>query len=186
MKKIQQTIAVCALAACFITGCSNAPESEPAPSVTEEVTATPQPTIDTEIHADNLMGIYIGKDKNQIGLGLTTGDTKDILGKADDIKKSGKKTTWYYKDLDVTITFQKKKDARTITSIRGGKNADTLLTGGGIAADSTREEVLTAYREQLGSTDTGKDSIIIKNLDYSRLVITLKKDVVVSVSLELV
>lgn len=186
MKRIKQTITLCVFAVCIITGCSGAADKETEPVTTEEVAVTPEPTIDAELHEDNLMGIYIGEEKSQIGLGLSTDDTLDILGKADKTKKSGKKTIWYYKTLDVTITFQKTNGAKTITAIKGGKNASTLLTGAGIASGASREEVCSAYREQLGKdTDTSGSKIIIHNLDYSRLVLILEKDTVVSVCLEL-
>ena len=74
-----------------------------------------------------------------------------------------------------------------ISSIEGGKNATTLKTGGGITAGSSREDIVTAYKEQLGEdTDTTKDKIVLDNMGYSRLIFTLKKDKVVSVCMELV
>lgn len=195
MKIIKQTIAVCTLTACLFTGCSNTTSSDTSKNndtskenvtATEEVEVTPSATIDPEIHTDNLMGIYIGENQSQIGLGITTEDTETILGKADNVEKSGKKISWYYEDLDVTITFKKENKITTISSIEGGKNANTFLTGGGITAGSSRKDILKAYKEQLGEdVDTSKNKIVIDNMGYSRLVFTLKKDKVVSVCMEL-
>ena len=181
----------------FCCSCSSASNNDETPTeavVTQTPIPTPNPTIDNKIHADNLMGIYIGKDESQIGLGLDTETLKSVLGKADKTEqsKATKKNkpatqTWYYKDLDTTITFEKTGDVYTISSIEGGKNATTLKTGGGITAGSSREDIVTAYKEQLGKdTDTTKDKIILDNMGYSRLVFTLKKDKVVSVCMELV
>lgn len=195
MKKMKQTIALCTLTACLFTGCSNSTSSDTSKNneastenvtTTEEVEATPSATIDTQLHSDNLMGIYIGENQSQIGLGITSEDTEAILGKSDNVKKSGKKITWYYEALDVTITFKKENKIATITSIEGGKNANTFLTGGGITAGSSRKDILKAYKEQLEEdVDTSKNKIVIDNMGYSRLVFTLKKDKVVSVCMEL-
>ena len=194
-KKLKQLTALCTLTACLFTGCSNTTSSDTSKNnetstenvtTTEEVEATPSATIDPQIHTDNLMGIYIGENQSQIGLGITTEDTETILGKADNVEKSGKKISWYYEALDVTITFQKENKIATISSIEGGKNANTFLTGGGITAGSSRKDIVTAYKEQLGEdVDTSKNKIVIDNMGYSRLVFTLKKDMLVSICMEL-
>ena len=182
---------------CSCSSASNPSSTEADVNPTSEATATPEPTpvqtIDTTIHADNLMGIYIGKEESQIGLGLDTETLKGVLGKADKVEKSkaSKKNdsatkTWYYKDLDTTITFEKSGKTYTVSSIKGGKKATTLKTGGGITAGSSRKDVAKAYKEQLGKdTDTTKNKISIDNMGYSRLVFTLEKDKVVSVCMEL-
>lgn len=194
-KRLKQFTALCVLSACLITGCSNTNSSKDKKvAATEAATATPAPTIDTKLHSDNLMGIYIGKQQSQIGLGLDTATVKEILGKADKTQKATttqkkKKVaiqTWYYKDLDTTLTFTKADKTYTLSSIVGGENATTLQTGGGIAVGATREDIEKAYKEQLGKdTDTKKNKIVIDNMDYSRLVFTLQKDTVVSVCMEL-
>lgn len=194
-KKLKQLAALCALTTCLFTGCSNTTSSDTSKNneastenvtATEEVEATPSATIDPQLHADNLMGIYIGENQSQIGLGITTEDTETILGKADNVEKSRKKISWYYKALDVTITFKKENKITTISSIEGGKNANTFLTGGGITAGSSREDIVTAYKEQLGEdTDISKNKIVIDNMGYSRLVFKLKKNKVVSICMEL-
>lgn len=194
-KKIQTITVLTLLATTLLAGCSNTTSSDTSKNneastenvtATEEVEATPSATIDPQLHADNLMGIYIGENQSQIGLGITTEDTETILGKADNVEKSGKKISWYYEALDVTITFQKENKIATISSIEGGKNATTFLTGGGITAGSSRKDIVTAYKEQLGvDADTSKNKIVIDNMGYSRLVFTLKKDKVVSICMEL-
>lgn len=189
LTKTTKLLTTCLVAACLFTGCSSTSDKTSDTTQTAEATieaATPEPIIDTEIHTDNLMGVYIGENKSQIGLGLSTDDTKSILGKPSGKEKKGKAQTWKYKDLDVTITFTKTGDTYTIQSIEGGKDASTLQTGGGIAAGSSREDIITAYKEQLGEdADTSKNKIVIDNMGYSRLVFTLKKDKVVSVCMEL-
>ena len=82
----------------------------------------------SKLHTDNLIGIYIGKQQSQIGLGLDTATVKEILGKADKIQKATttqkkKKVatkTWYYKDLDTSLTFTKADKTYTLSSIIGG------------------------------------------------------------------
>ena len=199
-KKLKQLMALCAITSCLFTGCSNATSTDIANKTeipaTEVIKETPAPvvTIEPKIHVENLMGIYIGKDESQIGLGLDTETLKEVLGKADKTEKSKatKKNkpatqTWYYKDLDTTITFEKTGNVYTISSIEGGKNATTLKTGGGITTGSSREDITDAYKKQLGEdADTTKDKIVLDNMGYSRLVFTLKKDKVVSVCMELV
>lgn len=193
-QKTAKLITMCFTAACLIAGCSSATNSGSTETPQSAVeTVIPEPTIDITIHADNLMGIYIGKDQSQIGLGLDTTTIKEVLGKADKIQKSKstkkKKSstqTWYYKDLDTTITFEKSGKTYTVSSIQGGKKAATLKTGGGIIAGSSRKDVVKAYKEQLGEdADTSKNKIVIDNMGYSRLVFTLEKDKVVSVCMEL-
>ena len=196
-KKVQTITVLTLLATTLLTSCSTTPSSDTSNktevTATKEVIETPSVTIDSEIHADNLMGIYIGKGESQIGLGLDTTTIKDVLGKADKVEKSkaSKKNdsatqTWYYKDLDTTITFEKSGKTYTVSSIKGEKKATTLKTGGGITAGSSRKDIVKAYKEQLGEdADTSKNKIVIDNMGYSRLVFTLKKDKVVSVCMEL-
>lgn len=201
MNKIKFTIiATLFIFAGVATACTNTTQKNN--SVSTNTTATPKPTpsatIDPEIRTENLMGIYIGKDESQIGLGLDTTTIKEVLGKADEVKKKNvsqekndkKQTasnqTWYYKDLDTTITFEKSGNTYTVSSIEGGKKATTLKTGGGITAGSSRKDIVKAYKEQLGEdADTSKNKIVIDNMGYSQLVFTLKKDKVVGITMEL-
>ena len=200
MKSLKQTIAFCALTACLFTGCSGSSNTSEDTKVTATETPSPTPiaTIDPKISTDNIMGIYIGEQQAQLGLGLDTATIKEILGKADEIKKTkdGKDKTdnskkavtqsWYYKDLDTTIIFDKTGDTYTVSSISGGKKATTLKTGGGITTGSSREDIVKAYKEQLGEdADTGKDKIVIDNMGYSQIVFTIDNDVVVGITMEL-
>ena len=191
-KKLKQLTALCTLTACLFTGCSNTTSSDTSKNnetstenvtTTEEVEATPSATIDPQIHTDNLMGIYIGENQSQIGLGITTEDTETILGKADNVEKSGKKISWYYEALDVTITFQKENKIATISSIEGGKNANTFLTGGGIIAGSSKQDVLDAYGDAV--TENKKGNLVADNMGYSQIVFTIENDVVVGITMEL-
>lgn len=196
---IKKNLIILLMAVTLSTGCqSQTSEPKSSETITQIPESTPEPTIDTEIHTDNLMGIYIGENQSQIGLGLDNAMIKEILGKADEIEKTkgGKNETdgskksatqsWYYKDLDTTITFEKANGTYTVSSIEGGKYATTLKTGGGITAGSSRKDIVTAYKEQLGAdANTSKNKIVIDNMGYSRLVFTLKKDKVVSICMEL-
>lgn len=191
-KTLKQFTILCLLSACLFTGCSKSNSTETSENnkinATEEVSPTPVVTMDPEIRTENIMGIYIGKQEAQIGLGLDTTSIKEVLGKADDVTKNKKEKsqTWYYKDLDTTITFEKSNDIYTISSIKGGKKANTLKTGGGITAGSSREDIVKAYKEQLGEdADTGKDKIVIDNMGYSQIVFTIENDVVVGITMEL-
>lgn len=184
--KLTKLLTICLTATCLITGCSSS--SKPASDSTEtsQPTAevvTPEPTIDTEIHTENLMGIYIGENKSQIGLGLTTDDAKSILGAPSDKNKKGKKQIWSYKDLDVTITFTKTGDTYTIQSIEGGKDASTLQTGGGIVAGASKQDVLDAYGDAV--TENKKGNLVADNMGYSQIVFIIEKDVVVGITMEL-
>ena len=145
--------------------------------------ATPAPTIDSEIHTDNLMGVYIGENQSQIGLGLSTDDTKSIVGKPSSKKKKGDAQTWNYKDLDVTITFTKTGNTYTIQSIKGGKDASTLQTGGGIIAGARKQDVLDAYGDAV--TENKKGNLVADNMGYSQIVFTIENDVVVGITMEL-
>ena len=179
-------IITCLAAALLFTGCSsknnNTSDTKATAQATEEA-VTPEPTIDTEIHTDNLMGIYIGENKSQIGLGHTTDDTKSILGAPSDKTKKGKKQTWKYTDLDVTITFTKTGDTYTIQSIKGGKDASTLQTGGGIIAGASKQDVLDAYGDAV--TENKKGNLVADNMGYSQIVFTIEDDVVVGITMEL-
>lgn len=174
------------IATFLFTGCSNSSNKTSDTNATAEATteaATPEPTINTEIHADNLMGVYIGENQSQIGLGLTTDDTKSILGAPSDKTKKGKKQTWNYTDLDVTITFTKTGDDYTIQSIKGDKNATTLQTGGGIIAGASKQDVLDAYGDAV--TENKKGNLVADNMGYSQIVFTIENDVVVGITMEL-
>ena len=190
MKKEITVVAILCLLAISFTGCNNSKNIKETIESTEivETTPTPIPVLDEGLRTDNIMGIYIGKQEAQIGLGLDTTSIKDVLGKADDVTKNKKEKsqTWYYKEFDTTITFEKSNDIYTISSIKGGKKATTLKTGGGITAGSSREDIVKAYKEQLGEdADTGKDKIVIDNMGYSQIVFTIENDVVVGITMEL-
>lgn len=177
---------MCLTVACFITGCSNSSKTDSNSTATPQSSVeatTPETTVDPEIHTDNLMGIYVGENKSQIGLGLTTDDTKSILGAPSDKTKKGKKQAWNYTDLDVTITFIKTGDAYTIQSIKGGKNATTLQTGGGIIAGASKQDVLDAYGDAV--TENKKGNLVADNMGYSQIVFTIENDVVVGIAMEL-
>ena len=198
-KKLKQLTVLVALTACLFTGCSgnssDTSKSKEENESAQEVQTTPAATLDTTIHTDNLMGIYIGENQSQIGLGLNTSSVKQVIGKTDKVEKNkgteekNKKTatqTWYYKELDTTITFEKSGDTYTVSSISGGKKATTLKTGGGITAGSSRADIVKAYKEQLGEdADTNKDKIVIDNMGYSQIVFTIENDVVVGITMEL-
>ena len=192
MKRIKQTIALFVLTACLFTGCSNSNSSELSETnettATEKIKSTPEPTIDPVIHEDNIMGIYIGKQQTQIGLGLDTTTIEDLLGKADKVTKSKKEKTqsWYYKDLDTTINFEKSNKVYTVSSIEGGKKATTLKTGGGITVGATKQEVLDAYKDLMtdGKSEK-KDQIVIENNGYSQIVFELDGDTVSGIVMEL-
>lgn len=187
MTNYKKLFALCTLIACLFTGCSNSTSSNTSKdneiTTTEEVKETPIVTMDPEIHVDNLMGIYIGKNQSQIGLGLTTDDTKSILGAPSDKTKKGKKQTWSYTDLDVTIIFTKTGDTYTIQSIKGGKNATTLKTGGGIIAGAGKQDVLDAYGDAV--VENKKGNLVADNMGYSQIVFTIDNDVVVGITMEL-
>ena len=177
---------MCLTTAFLFTGCSNTTDKTSDTNATAEATteaATPEPTIDTEIHTDNLMGVYIGENQSQIGLGLSTDDTKSIVGKPSSKKKKGDAQTWNYKDLDVTITFTKTGDTYTIQSIKGGKDASTLQTGGGIIAGASKQDVLDTYGDAV--TENKKGNLVADNMGYSQIVFTIEDDVVVEITMEL-
>ena len=179
-------VTLCLTTTFLFTGCSSKTSPDTTPQPTTEV-STPIPTLDPAIHSDNLMGIYIGDEKTQIGLGLSSTDAKNILGKP--TKKTNKKkhiVNWYYKDYDVTITFTETNGIKTISAIEGGKNATTLMSGGEIAVVATRDEVIAAYKEQLGEdVDTTGDSIILENVGYSQLKFNFENDIVVGITMKL-
>ena len=129
------------------------------------------------------MGVYIGENQSQIGLGLTTDDTKSIVGKPSSKEKKGKTQIWNYKDLDVTITFTKTGDTYMIQSIKGGKDASTLQTGGGIVAGASKQDVLNAYGDAV--TENKKGNLVADNMGYSQIVFTIEDDVVVGITMEL-
>lgn len=172
--------------AILFTGCSSTTNKTSDTNATAEVTTetvTPEPTIDSKIHTDNLMGIYIGDNQSQIGLGLSTDDTKSIVGKPSSKEKKGKTQIWNYKDLDVTITFTKTGDTYMIQSIKGGKDASTLQTGGGIVAGASKQDVLDAYGDAV--TENKKGNLVADNMGYSQIVFTIEDDVVVGITMEL-
>ena len=186
MKLMKQTLALFTLTVCLCTGCSSTSDKTSDTTQTTETTTetvTPEPTIDTEIHTDNLMGVYIGENQSQIGLGLSTDDTKSIIGKPSSKEKKGKTQTWNYKDLDVAITFAKTGDTYTIQSIKGGKNATTLKTGGGIIAGAGKQDVLDAYGDAV--VENKKGNLVADNMGYSQIVFTIENDVVVGITMEL-
>ena len=179
-------LTTCLVVACLIAGCSSTSNKNSVSNSTSEATtevSTPEPTIDTEIHTDNLMGIYIGENQSQIGLGLSTDDTKSIIGKPSSKEKKGKTQTWNYKDLDVAITFTKTGDTYTIQSIKGGKDASTLQTGGGIVAGAGKQDVLDAYGNAV--VENMKGNLVADNMGYSEIVFTIKNDMVVGITMEL-
>lgn len=184
--QIAKLITMCLTTTCLITGCSSSSNSDSNLTTTPQSTVeaiAPKPTIDTEIHTDNLMGIYIGENHSQIGLGLSTEDTKSIVGKPYNKKKKGEKQSWKYKDLDVTITFTKTGDTYTIQSIKGGKDASTLQTGGGIVAGASKQDVLDAYGNAV--VENKKGNLVADNLGYSRIVFTIKNDIVAGITMTL-
>ena len=190
--KLRKIVTCCLLASILLTGCSNKQKTSTQEQDKSNITDTtaeqsessaPEPTIDTEIHTDNLMGIYIGENKSQIGLGLSTDDTKSILGTPSDKNKKGKKQIWSYEDLDVTITFTKTGDTYTIQSIEGGKDASTLQTGGGIVSGASKQDVLDAYGDAV--TEKKKGNLVADNMDYSQIVFIIENDVVVGITMEL-
>ena len=186
LTKTTKLITICLTAAFLFTGCSSSSDKTSDTNATAEApteATTPEPTIDPEIHTDNLMGIYIGENKSQIGLGLSTDDTKSIVGKPSSKKKKGKMQTWNYKDLDVTITFTKTGDTYTIQSIKGGKDASTLQTGGGITAGASKQDVLDAYGDAV--VENKKGNLVADNMGYSQIVFTIENDVVVGITMEL-
>ena len=186
LTKTTKLVTICLTAALLFTGCSNktnkTSDTNPTTKVTTEA-ITPEPTIDTEIHTDNLMGVYIGENQSQIGLGLSTDDTKSIVGKPSSKKKKGDTQTWNYEDLDVTVTFTKTGDAYTIQSIEGGKDASTLQTGGGIVAGASKQDVLDVYGDAV--TENKKGNLVADNMGYSQIVFIIEKDVVVGITMEL-
>ena len=134
------------------------------------------------------MGIYIGKQQTQIGLGLDTTTIEDLLGKADKVTKNKKEKTqsWYYKDLDTTINFEKSNKVYTVSSIEGGKKATTLKTGGGITVGATKQDVLDAYQDLMMDGKSEKnDQIVIENNGYSQLIFELDGDTVSGIVMEL-
>lgn len=183
MKLMKQTLALFTLTVCLCTGCSSTSDKTSDTTKTTTEAVTPEPTIDTEIHTDNLMGVYIGENHSQIGLGLTTDDTKSIVGKPSSKEKKGKTQTWNYKNLDVTITFTKTGDTYTIQSIKGGKKATTLKTGGGIIAGAGKQDVLNAYGDAV--VENKKGNLVADNMGYSQIVFTIENDVVVGITMEL-
>ena len=181
-RKIMKMISLCVATTVLFTGCSSTNKPSTTTQPTDEV-STPIPTMDPAIHSDNLMGIYIGENKSQIGLGLTDDDTKSILGTPSDKNKKGKKQIWSYKDLDVTIILIKTSDTYTIQSIKGGKDASTLQTGGGIVAGASKQDVLDAYGDAV--TENKKGNLVADNMGYSQIVFIIEKDVVVGITMEL-
>ena len=188
MKKRNLLFITAAILTCLCTGCnSNATKDvQTTPIITEM--PTPEPTIDPEIRTENIMGIYIGEQEAQIGLGLDTATLKEVLGKADKVTKNKKEKSqsWYYKDLDTTINFEKSGKVYTVSSIEGGKKAATLKTGGGITVGATKQDVLDAYQDLMtdGKSEK-KEQIVIENNGYSQLVFTIEDDVVVGITMEL-
>ena len=202
-KKLKQFTALFALTACLFTGCSgnssdtskSNEDTKGKNESTEKVEITPVPTLDSTIYTDNLMGIYIGENQSQIGLGLEPDSVKQVIGKADKVEKNkgtkgkSKKTatqSWYYKDLDTTINFEKSGKVYTVSSIEGGKKAATLKTGGGITVGATKQEVLDAYKDLLtdGKSEK-KEQIVIENNGYSQLIFELDGDTVSGIVMEL-
>ena len=190
MKKEITTTAMLFLITLGIAGCHNSKDVKENTQATEIVEATPTsiPALDEGINEGNIMGIYIGEQEAQIGLGLDTATLKEVLGKADKITKNKKEKTqsWYYKDLDTTINFEKSGKVYTVSSIEGGKKATTLKTGGGITVGATKQDVLDAYKDLMtdGKSEK-KDQIVIENNGYSQLVFTIEDDVVVGITMEL-
>ena len=178
------------IVAFLFTGCSSSSDTSENTKTTATETPSPTPivTADPELRTNNIMGIYIGEQESQIGLGLETTSIKEVLGKADDITKNKKEKsqTWYYKNLDTTITFEKSGKVYTASSIKGGKKATTLKTGGGITVGATKQEVLDAYKDLLtdGKSEK-KDKIVIENNGYSQIVFELDGDTVSGIVMEL-
>ena len=188
------------LMAFSMMGCKDSETPKATSNPTEQivVTDTPNSVVYEGIQEDNLMAIYVGEEESQIGLGLDTTTIKEAIGKADEIKKSkGSKTksdnskesatqSWYYKDLDTTINFEKSGKVYTVSSIEGGKKATTLKTGGGITVGATKQEVLDAYQDLMtdGKSEK-KDQIVIENNGYSQIVFELDGDTVSGIVMEL-
>ena len=188
-KKKVTTIAALLLFASVATSCSNTTKDTPVSTeIAETPVPTPETTVDPEIRTTNIMGIYIGEQEAQIGLGLDTATIKEVLGKADKVTKNKKEKTqsWYYKALDTTINFEKSGKVYTVSSIEGGQKATTLKTGGGITVGATKQEVLDAYKDLMTDGKSEKKGrIVIENNGYSQLVFTIEDDVVVGITMEL-